>query len=975
MKIPPADQAPSVYQGLSADGPVPKRQQRVENRGRAARKSILQPITTRAQGTHSPHRGMRWSMYGVLLVIAVLALAQAWRSDQAEAVRRIDADIIQAAAEQSALTQRIGTLALVQVAPGFDAAAQRGALAQTIAQTHAQALRLDDLLRTQADLQRKAPGALVQLMNLLTEGHDRLWARAQAVLSLSDSTNEAALQSVTQALLTDLDVVQRTNQALVQELQRAARQRSEAAEQRIKIQVGVTLVLLAVLALVVVEPMVRRARNQHRSLSRQALRLKRLALVAERSSNAVLLADANRNVVWVNEAFVQLMGYGPEYAVGQRLSGLLQASSVEPHAFAQFANAVKQGKGFKQEIKILAANDSRRWALVDMQPIFDDAGGLSGWVLIASDLTEARAQQQMLALAVEGAGLGTWQWDIPTGKLHCNVRMLEILGYENTHPEMTSANWNALVHPDDLGAWIDSATAHLGDSSLPHRMSLRIRHGSGRWVWLMMAGQVVDRTENGRPTHMAGVAMDVQAQKVMEQQLRMAARTDGLTQLPNRTVVLDSIRNAIERKRIQSGYHFAVLFLDFDRFKQVNDTLGHSVGDELLRQIAQRLQDGLRPGDSLMHSSDFAHVAARIGGDEFVILLDDIRGDLDAEVVAGRLIDMLAVPYVIGAHKVNSTVSIGIVTSVHAAEDADGVLRDADIAMYEAKRTGRARYVMFEPSMRQQVTASASLENDLRQALDKQELFVVYQPLVDLRSGAFTGVEALLRWRHSTRGMVSPVEFIPVAEACGLIGALGQFVLQTACHTFAAMPFALGDVGEGSSPTLAVNLSRAQLRQPGMVADVQDALRTNGLSSKQLVLEVTESLAAQDEVVLGTLRNIRALGVALSLDDFGTGYSSLSCLHELPVNFVKIDRSFVSQAQESAYHRVLIEATIRMAQTLGLGTVAEGIETPVQAKLMAQLGCDKGQGYLYSKPLEAPALVAWALARQALQVASATSKT
>jgi predicted signal transduction protein with EAL and GGDEF domain len=361
-----------------------------------------------------------------------------------------------------------------------------------------------------------------------------------------------------------------------------------------------------------------------------------------------------------------------------------------------------------------------------------------------------------------------------------------------------------------------------------------------------------------------------------------------------------------------------------------------------------------------MHTSDFAHVAARIGGDEFVVLLDDIRGDLDAEIVASRLIDVLSMPYSIDGHKVNSSVSIGIVTNSHAADDADSVLRDADIAMYEAKRAGRARYVMFEPSMRQRVSASVALENDLRQALERQELFVVYQPLVDLHSGAFVGMEALLRWRHPQRGLVSPVEFIPVAEACGFIGTLGQFVLQTACSTFAAMALPAGD---GPPPTLAVNLSRAQLRQPGLPADVQDALRTNGLSPEQLVLEVTESLAAQDELVLATLHAIRALGVALSLDDFGTGYSSLSCLHELPVNFVKIDRSFVSQAHTSDYHRVLIEATIRMAQTLGLGTVAEGIETQDQACLMAQLGCDKGQGYLYGKPLEAEGLVAWVQGR------------
>jgi len=688
--------------------------------------------------------------------------------------------------------------------------------------------------------------------------------------------------------------------------------------------------------------------------------LKRLALVAERSSNAVVLADAQRQIEWVNDAFITITGFTVQESIGQRLGILLERGSADPEAFEQFSFAVQQGRGFKREINIRATTGEARFALVDLQPTHDDAGVSTGWVLIATDLTDLRAQQQLLTLAVDGAGLGTWQWEVQSGAMHCNGRMLEILGYQRDQLGMTFQAWNALVHPDDFTPWIAAVKAQLRDSTVPLRMSVRLKHASGRWIWMMFVGAVVDRSAEGRGLRMAGVAMDVQAQKAMEHELRHAARTDELTQLPNRSVLLSAIEQAIARGRDQQGYQFAVLFMDFDRFKQVNDTLGHSVGDELLRQIASRMQDSLRPGDSLIQTSDFAHVAARIGGDEFVVLLDDIRGDLDAEIVASRLIDVLSMPYSIGVHRVVSSASIGIVTSTHAADDADSVLRDADIAMYEAKRTGRGRYVMFEPSMRHQVSASVSLENDLRQALEQHQLFVVYQPLVNLGSGEFAGVEALLRWRHPQRGLVSPVEFIPIAEACGLIGALGQFVLQTACRAFAAMPFA---TASSKSPSLAVNLSRAQLRQPGLVADVQDALRANGLSPQQLVLEVTESLAAQDAVVLATLHAIRELGVALSLDDFGTGYSSLSCLHELPVNYVKVDRSFVSQAETSAYHRVLIEATIRMAQTLGLGTVAEGIETQGQAALMATLGCDKGQGYLFSKPLEAPDLVAWVLAR------------
>ena len=970
MPIEPADQAPSVYNATPVVESLDASAQ--DTRARTSQKTVLQPLTTRVQGARSPHRGVRWAMYGVLVVIALLALTQAWRSDQAEAVRRIDAEIIQAASEQNTLSQRIGTQAVMLVARGLDAQEARSALADTLAQAQAQAQRLEDLIRVQAGLQNRAAQALVQVADARAASREHLWSSVRKALANHGASTAQDLQSSVRDLLVRLEASRVVNQNLVSEVQYAAQRRGAAAERSIQLQVFITLALLLGLAGAVVEPTVRRVRRQHHALTRQALRLKRLALVAERSPNAVLMTDASLTVVWVNEVFVQLMGYGPDQTLGQRLSNLLKPRCADAQAFVEFDTAVRNGVGLKREIKILTAHGALSWALVDVQPILDDAGVLSGWVLIASDLTETRVQQQMLALAVEGAGLGTWQWNIESGRIQCNARMLEMIGIHALDTGLTSDFWVERIHPDDRDPWFASSLAHLANPDLAHRMSMRLRHESGRWVWLMVAGKVVDRSDTGRAVHMAGVVMDVQAQKVMELQLRTAARTDSLTQLPNRAVMLDAIDGAITRRSAQAGYHFAVLFLDFDRFKQVNDTLGHTAGDNLLRQIAQRLQEGLRPGDSLVHASDFSHIAARIGGDEFVVLLDDLRGDLDAELVADRLIDLLAAPYLIDAHKVMSTVSIGIVTSAHAAQDAEGVMRDADIAMYEAKRGGRARYVMFDPSMRHQVTASAALEIDLRQALERNELFVVYQPLVSMVDGAFTGAEALLRWRHPVRGMVSPVEFIPVAEACGLIGALGQFVLQTACRAFAAMPL---KAQGGHTPTLAVNLSRAQLRQAAMVSDVQDALRANGLLPTQLILEVTESLAAQDAVVLATLHGIRALGVALSLDDFGTGYSSLSCLHELPVNFVKVDRSFVSRAQDSAYHRVLIEATIRMAQTLGLGTVAEGIESQGQADLMAQLGCDKGQGYLYGKPMEGDALVAWVLARQTLLAASEESKT
>jgi len=450
--------------------------------------------------------------------------------------------------------------------------------------------------------------------------------------------------------------------------------------------------------------------------------------------------------------------------------------------------------------------------------------------------------------------------------------------------------------------------------------------------------------------------VDATEQRRLQDQLRMLACTDALTGLPNRAVVLDRVQRAIAHARRHPGYGFAVLFMDFDRFKQVNDTLGHAAGDELLRQTAARLEVALRPGDAVARVESQLQTAARIGGDEFVVVLEGTRSSDDARLVADRLLELLSLPYQLGPHAVQSGVSIGMVTSETAADTADAVLRDADTAMYEAKRAGRGRCVLFDSSMHDRVVRLLEMENDLRQALREHELFVVYQPVVELGSGALAGVEALARWRHPQRGLVPPSEFIPVAEEAGLIDAIGNFVLRAACAQFSAWRV---ELGERAPRQLAVNLSRAQLKLPGLVPEVKWILEQAGMRASDLQLEVTESLAAQDEGVQATLRALKELGVTLALDDFGTGYSSLACLHQLPVDTVKIDRSFIAHAETVEYHRVLIEATIRVARTLGMTTVAEGIETAGQAALMEQMACDLGQGYLYGRPMAGEDLAAW----------------
>ncbi|MVW62304.1 EAL domain-containing protein [Massilia sp. NEAU-DD11] len=454
-------------------------------------------------------------------------------------------------------------------------------------------------------------------------------------------------------------------------------------------------------------------------------------------------------------------------------------------------------------------------------------------------------------------------------------------------------------------------------------------------------------------------------QERLARRLRSQARTDALTRMPNREAVLEQLQQMLGRAPLADGGGFALMFMNCDRFRQVNDALGQAAGDRLLVQIGDRIRATLRPpSDRIDPHAGAGQMAARVGADEFAVVLDGLRSRGDAERVAARLLDALARPHALDGQDIVIRLSMGLVWSADAGESAGEMLRDASIAMVEAKRAGGARCIAFETAMRERAARRADIESDLRQALVEDQLFVVYQPVVGLRPDGATdhaaGVEALVRWRHPVRGVVPPIEFIQVAEESGLIGALGDFVLRSACRDFAAWQ---RDLGERAPRLLAVNLSRAQLAEPGWPAVVRDVLAQNGMRPDQLQLEVTESLAAQDQQVQQRLHELKAIGVTLALDDFGTGYSSLSSLHQLPVDTVKIDRSFVCQADTSHHHRVLIEATVKVAQSLGMSTVAEGIETEAQAAAVRAQSCAKGQGYLFSRPLASPDLLDWLTTR------------
>ena len=459
------------------------------------------------------------------------------------------------------------------------------------------------------------------------------------------------------------------------------------------------------------------------------------------------------------------------------------------------------------------------------------------------------------------------------------------------------------------------------------------------------------------------VSLEVQReQEGLTRQLYDASRTDALTRMPNRVVAVDRIGSSMVREDPEGGGEMAVLYMNCDRFRQLSESWGHAVGDEVLSMMADRLRSALRAHDTVDRIGAEESVAARVGGDEFVVVLNGLKRGEDVHVVARRLLEFLAAPYGVGTRQFVCTMSMGVVLQAQATGDAETVMRNASLAMAEAKRQGGGCYVIFQPEMAERAARRGEVENGLRLALETRGLEVFYQPFVHLVGAEdrvrrrCAGVEALVRWNHPVQGMIPPLEFIPVAEESGLIGRIGSLVLETACSDFVRWR---SELGLRAPERLSVNLSRAELSARDFAARVGDILQRTGMDPRDLQFEVTESLAAQDDSVRLRLLELKGLGVELALDDFGTGYSSLSSLHQLPVDTVKIDRSFVSLADTSPHHRVLIEATVRVARSLGMGTVAEGIETPEQAGVVRDLGCERGQGYLFSRPLSAARTTEW----------------
>jgi diguanylate cyclase (GGDEF)-like protein len=432
---------------------------------------------------------------------------------------------------------------------------------------------------------------------------------------------------------------------------------------------------------------------------------------------------------------------------------------------------------------------------------------------------------------------------------------------------------------------------------------------------------------------------DFTQRKAFERELSRLAFTDTLTGLPNRAILSDRLTHALARADRQFR-RVALLFIDLDRFKVVNDSLGHAAGDALLVEVANRINACLRTGDT----------AARLGGDEFTVLLEDIEDQSQATEVADRIADALRLPVVLDGREVFASASLGIALSSPRRSDAAGLLRNADMALYRAKADGRARYAVFDPSMEASALERLEMETDLRHALDRKELRVYFQPVVNLDSGQINEVEALVRWARPGYGIVSPTAFIPIAEETGLIVPIGQWVLEEACRW--AQRWQTYSDKDQPPLVVSVNLSGRQFQHPDLLADIQRTLAEIGLAPRQLKLEITESVVMQDATAtIETLQALKAMGIHVAIDDFGTGYSSLSYLKRLPVDTLKIDRSFVNGLGQDAQDTAIVDSVVALAKTLQLSVTGEGVETRAQARHLKQLGCARGQGFLFARPL------------------------
>ncbi len=549
-----------------------------------------------------------------------------------------------------------------------------------------------------------------------------------------------------------------------------------------------------------------------------------------------------------------------------------------------------------------------------------------------------RASEERYTLAVAGARDGIWDWDLARGEIHFSLRWFELLQLRGSDAVSTPATWFDRVHEEDRAGLEQALNAHLSGDTPYLEHECRMRNGADQMLWVLCRGVAV-REATGRASRVAGSLTNISDRKLTEAKLVHEVLHDTLTGLPNRSLLLDRLDLALKQQRRDPKRMCAVLFLDLDRFKTINDSLGHAAGDELLTEFGKRLSMFLRPGDSV----------ARLGGDEFAILLTDITGLNEATRVADRIHDLLSLKFVIGDKEIYAGASIGIALSGPEYARPGDLLRDADLAMYRTKSSRTGSYTVFHSFMYESALQGLELETDLRSALSRDELVAYYQPIIALERMQVIGFEALLRWFHPLRGEIGPDVFIPLAEKCGMIGPLSWWVMHEACRQ--TREWQRSEPGFANL-SISVNVSSRLFSEPDFATRTVAILEKTGLKPDTLHLEITENaLLHHESTTIRELTALQDIGVKFHLDDFGTGYSSLSYLNRFNYDTIKIDRSFVTASADATRSRRIVDALISLGSVLGMEVIAEGVETEEQAQRLRDLNCRFAQGFLFSKPL------------------------
>lgn len=551
---------------------------------------------------------------------------------------------------------------------------------------------------------------------------------------------------------------------------------------------------------------------------------------------------------------------------------------------------------------------------------------------------DLRDSQERYALAMRGAGEVLWDLDLATNELHMSSRWHILMGRQDSSPvNIPFEQWLQNIDRRDQDRVLRAFDKHRKGLTSHLETEFRVHRVNGEVRWVLCRG-VALRDDHRLSFRMAGSQSDITRRKLAEERLRYAALHDHLTGLPNRALFNDRLQQAHRRLSRNAGSHFAVLLMDLDRFKTVNDSLGHPTGDSLLRIIAHRLVQTLRDCDTI----------ARIGGDEFAVLLEDVLTPKLAGEAASRLVSALHGPAQVEGREIFTSASIGVTHSTISCESATAMIRDADAALYFAKRNGGSQHQLFVPSLHEEASRRLALDSDLRRALDRTELFLEFQPIVDINQRRMAGAEALVRWRSPTRGVVAPSEFIPLAEETGLIVPIGEWVFQEACRHLRMKL----DVAPNFAVPVSINISPRQLRETGFVDMVKRIVKDSGIPAHLLTLELTENTVMNDpEQVAEMLDDLRSTGMSVDIDDFGTGWSSFSYLRRFPVDRLKIDRSFVHGLSDGLERNTeIVRSILDLGRNLGIGVVAEGIETTGQLEHLRTMNCQLGQGFLFCRP-------------------------